>query len=142
MAAIKAQQESSQESQASPPSHFGVKHWGEVRSRNSEFRMTPNRDAASRASEKQKANRQRTGTGYQQPLPEANPQASATGDRPPLTDAERQRRGAELYPRLLRAVAARKADCSAYYAPSLRHGLQCPDVLRSAAATGETPQRI
>src|SRR5215471_10410727 len=126
MAAIKAQQESSQESQASPPSHFEVKHWGEVRSRNSEFRMTPNRDAASRASEKQKANRQRTGTGYQQPL----------------TDAERQRRGAELYPRLLRAVAARKADCSAYYAPSLRHGLQCPDVLRSAAATGETPQRI
>ena len=60
-------------------------------------------------------------------------------DHPPPDEARREL-GKKLHGRLLRAVAARKADRSAYYAPSLQHGLTCPDLERSAAATGEDPE--
>lgn len=84
-------------------------------------------------------------------LDAANPglgQPTADGGQPPArnrqpaTDPDSERRKAELYARLLRAVEARKADRSAYYAPSLRHGLHCPDLDRSAAATGENPEGL
>ncbi|HEV2380121.1 MAG TPA: hypothetical protein VG206_10045 [Terriglobia bacterium] len=98
-----------------------------------------------------KAKSQNSEAGTTPKLDAANPgpgEPTADGGQPPArnrqpaTDPDLERRKSELYARLLRAVEARKSDRSAYYAPSLRHGLHCPDLDRSAAATGENPEGL
>lgn len=104
-----------------------------------------------RRSRTAKAGSQNSEAGTTSNLDAADPgpgQPTADGGQPsarnrqPATNPDLERRKAELYARLLRAVEARKADRSAYYAPSLRHGLHCPDLDRSAAATGENPEAL
>ena len=63
--------------------------------------------------------------------------ANAQPDTPGRPD--RQAVWAVLHRNLLRAVAARKADCSAYYAPNLIHGTTVPDLERCLAAAGRKP---
>src|SRR5215469_10222108 len=59
-----------------------------------------------------------------------------------LTPEARERMRAGQYKGLLRAVAKRKADCSANYAPNFDHGQTAPDFERSAEAAGETREEV
>src|SRR5215472_10923269 len=62
--------------------------------------------------------------------------------KPPLTPDARQRMREGQHKGLLRAVARRKADCSADYATNFDHGQAAPDFVRSAEAAGETQEQV